>query len=84
VRPSLAHIPQNIPPLTGPGYIGRFLALYIHKNNLASELRLVDKQLPELASLAPEFKDVCSRPRFQQADASRERAPPVPLHVQES
>lgn len=60
----------------GPGYIGRFLALYIHKNNLASELRLVDKQLPELASLAPEFKEVCSRPRFQQADASRERRSP--------
>lgn len=55
------------------GYIGRFLALYLHNNNLASEVRLVDKQLPELAYLAPEFKDACSRDKFMQADASRER-----------
>ena len=58
------------------GYTGRYLAKYIHDNNLASELRLVDKHLPELAWLAPEFKDVCTRERFVQADASRERAYP--------
>jgi len=28
------------------GYVGRFLALYIHNKNLSSDLRLVDKQLP--------------------------------------
>lgn len=55
------------------GYIGRFLALHIHNNNLASQVRLVDKQLPELARLSPEFKEACSRDRFVQADASRER-----------
>jgi len=56
------------------GYVGRFLALHLHKNNLASEVRLVDKQLPELAYLAPEFKDACSKDNFMQADASREQS----------
>ena len=55
------------------GYIGRFLALYIHENNLASEVRLVDKVLPQLAWLAPEFNEACSADKFVQADASRER-----------
>jgi nucleoside-diphosphate-sugar epimerase len=58
------------------GYIGRFLALHIHENDLASEVRLVDKHLPELAMLAPEFKEACSRDRFMQADASKERGYP--------
>lgn len=53
------------------GYIGRFLAHYIHSNSLASTLRVVDKQLPELAQLAPEHKEACSAPNFMQADASR-------------
>lgn len=57
----------------GLGYIGRFLALHIHKNNLASEIRLVDKVLPQLAWLPPEFNDACSSDKFVQADASRER-----------
>jgi nucleoside-diphosphate-sugar epimerase len=57
----------------GLGYIGRFLALHIHKNNLASEVRLVDKVLPQLAWLAPEFAEACSQKKFMQADASRER-----------
>ncbi|KAF2753199.1 NAD dependent epimerase/dehydratase family protein [Pseudovirgaria hyperparasitica] len=56
----------------GLGYIGRFLAKYIHDNGLASDMRLVDKHLPELAMLAPELKEACSRDRFMQADASRE------------
>jgi hypothetical protein len=55
------------------GYVGRFLALYLHMNKLASEVRLVDKQLPELAWLAPEFAEACSRDKFMQADASKER-----------
>ncbi len=57
----------------GLGYIGRFLALYIHKNNLASEIRIVDKVLPQLAWLAPEFEEACSKDNFMQADASKER-----------
>jgi nucleoside-diphosphate-sugar epimerase len=57
----------------GLGYIGRFLALYIQKNNLASEVRIVDKVLPQLAWLAPEFEDACSKEKFMQADASKER-----------
>jgi nucleoside-diphosphate-sugar epimerase len=57
----------------GLGYIGRFLALYIHKNKLASEVRIVDKVLPQLAYLAPEFNEACSGSKFMQADASRER-----------
>jgi hypothetical protein len=55
------------------GYVGRFLALHIHKYKLASEVRLVDKHLPELAWLAPEFVDACSKDKFMQADASKER-----------
>ncbi|KAF2200198.1 NAD dependent epimerase/dehydratase family protein [Delitschia confertaspora ATCC 74209] len=55
----------------GLGYIGRFLTRYIHENNLASEIRIVDKHLPELAWLAPEFQEACSKERFMQADASR-------------
>ena len=57
----------------GLGYIGRFLALHIHKNNLASEVRIVDKVLPQLAWLAPEFGEACSKEKFMQADASKER-----------
>lgn len=57
----------------GLGYIGRFLALYIHKNDLASEVRVVDKVLPQLAWLAPEFDEACAGDKFLQADASRER-----------
>lgn len=64
----------EILPLTWPvGFIGRHLALYIHENNLASEVRLVDKVLPQLAWLAPEFEEACSKEKFVQADASRER-----------
>lgn len=58
----------------GLGYIGRFLALYIHKNDLASEVRVVDKVLPQLAWLAPEFDEACAGDKFLQADASREQA----------
>ena len=57
----------------GLGYIGRFLALYIQKNDLASEVRIVDKVLPQLAWLAPEFEEACSKDKFMQADASKER-----------
>lgn len=53
------------------GYIGRFLALYIHRNNLASEVRLVDKVLPQLARLPPEFAQACAQNKFMQADASK-------------
>ncbi|KAM0158026.1 hypothetical protein ACHAQE_004267 [Botrytis cinerea] len=60
----------------GLGYIGRFLALHIHKNNLASEVRIVDKVLPQLAWLAPEFEDACSSTKFMQADASKEQSLP--------
>jgi nucleoside-diphosphate-sugar epimerase len=56
-----------------PGFLGRYLALHIHENNLASEVRLVDKLLPQLAWLAPEFSEACSADKFVQADASRER-----------
>lgn len=55
----------------GLGYIGRFLALHIHNNKLASDVRLVDKVLPQLAWLAPEFSEACSQDKFMQADASR-------------
>ncbi|KAL8796695.1 MAG: hypothetical protein Q9195_001085 [Heterodermia aff. obscurata] len=58
----------------GLGYIGRFLALHLHQNNLASEVRLVDKVLPQLARLAPEFSEACSQDKFMQADASREQS----------
>ncbi|KAH6660537.1 hypothetical protein BKA67DRAFT_530631 [Truncatella angustata] len=58
----------------GLGYIGRFLALHIQKNALASEVRVVDKVLPQLAWLAPEFEEACSGDRFMQADATREQA----------
>ncbi|CAK7267174.1 hypothetical protein SEPCBS119000_002406 [Sporothrix epigloea] len=58
----------------GLGYIGRFLARYIHDNALASDLRIVDKALPQLAWLAPEFNEACSGSNFVQADPSREQA----------
>lgn len=64
-----------------PGYTGRHLTKYIHDNKLASEIRIVDKNLPELAWLAPEFKEACSRERFIQADASQERAYPGRCHM---
>lgn len=55
------------------------MALYLHENNLASEIRLVDKALPQLAWLAPEFEQACSGDKFVQADASREREPHTPV-----
>lgn len=55
----------------GLGYVGRFLALHIHQKKLASEVRLVDKVLPQLAWLGPEFAEACSQDKFMQADASR-------------
>ncbi|KAL2020720.1 hypothetical protein VTK56DRAFT_8020 [Thermocarpiscus australiensis] len=58
----------------GLGYIGRFLALHIHENDLASEVRIVDKVLPQLAWLPPEFEDACAGSKFVQADASREQS----------
>ncbi|KAL8681639.1 MAG: hypothetical protein Q9186_002236 [Xanthomendoza sp. 1 TL-2023] len=58
----------------GLGYIGRFLALYLHRNKLACSIRLVDKVLPQLARLAPEFSEACSPSNFVQADASREQS----------
>ncbi|EGP87161.1 unnamed protein product [Zymoseptoria tritici ST99CH_3D7] len=78
---TLNDAPQSEEPDTRPavliigglGYIGRFLATYIHSNKLASTLRLVDKQLPQLASLAPEHLEACST-NFLQADASREQS----------
>lgn len=65
----------------GLGYIGRFLALHIHKNDLASEVRIVDKVLPQLAWLAPEFEEACAGSKFMQADASRERMPSPFLYL---
>jgi hypothetical protein len=65
----------------GLGYIGRFLALHIQKNDLASEVRLVDKVLPQLAWLAPEFDEACSGDKFVQADATRERTYPQLLEL---
>ncbi|KAI1000975.1 hypothetical protein K3495_g7223 [Podosphaera aphanis] len=58
----------------GLGYIGRFLALHIQQNNLASEIRIVDKLIPQLAWLAPEFDEACSKENFQQADATKEKS----------
>ncbi|KAB8766454.1 hypothetical protein FH972_026614 [Carpinus fangiana] len=55
-------------------YIGRYLAKYIHDNNLASELRLVDRIIPEIAWLSPEFAECCSRDNFMQADACNEQS----------
>ncbi|KAK4192791.1 hypothetical protein QBC35DRAFT_202679 [Podospora australis] len=60
----------------GLGYIGRFLALHIHKNNLASDVRIVDKVLPQLAWLPSEFEEACAGSKFVQADASREQSLP--------
>ncbi|KAF1949426.1 NAD dependent epimerase/dehydratase family protein-like protein [Byssothecium circinans] len=60
----------------GLGYTGQFLAKYIHDNDLASELRVVDKHLPELAWLASEVKEVITKERFVQADASRQQSFP--------
>ncbi|KAF3934275.1 hypothetical protein ABW19_dt0202776 [Dactylella cylindrospora] len=54
----------------GVGYIGRWLAHHLYTNELASEIRIVDKQLPALTWLAPEFEKPCAN--FVQADMSRE------------
>lgn len=77
--PTMAEKPSVL-IIGGLGYIGRFLALHIHKNNLASEVRVVDKVLPQLAWLAPEFDEACAGDKFMQADASRERKQ-IPLAI---
>ncbi|KAH8905320.1 NAD(P)-binding protein [Coniochaeta sp. PMI_546] len=58
----------------GLGYIGRFLAVHLHENKLASDVRIVDKVLPQLAWLPPEFEEACAGNKFMQADAGREQA----------
>lgn len=66
----------------GLGYIGRFLAVHLHENNLASEVRIVDKVLPQLAWLPPEFEEACAGSgKFMQADASREGTSPFPINI---
>ncbi|KAI5288037.1 hypothetical protein KEM54_005517 [Ascosphaera aggregata] len=60
----------------GLSYFGRFLAHHLHKNNLASDVRLVDKILPQLAYLPPEMEGACSMDKFVQADPAREREYP--------
>ena len=50
------------------------MALYLYRNNLASEVRLVDKVHPQLARLPPEFAEACAQDKFMQADASREQS----------
>jgi hypothetical protein len=67
----------------GLGYIGRFLALHIQQENLASEVRIVDKVLPQLAWLAPEFEEACSQDKFMQADASKDRECCAPSPITE-
>ncbi|KAI9679981.1 MAG: hypothetical protein M1817_004996 [Caeruleum heppii] len=74
--PSTTSEKPSVLILGGLGYIGRFLALYIHQNKLASEVRLVDKVLPQLAWLAPEFAEACSPDKCVQADASRDQSLP--------
>lgn len=64
------------------GFIGRHVALHLHENQLASEVRLVDKVLPQLAWLAPEFEEACSKEKFVQADASRERKWRIPEYLE--
>jgi len=71
-RENMANKPSVL-IIGGLGYIGRFLALHIHQNDLASDVRIVDKVLPQLAWLAPEFDEACAGSKFMQADASRER-----------
>ncbi|KAL9095771.1 MAG: hypothetical protein Q9163_006498 [Psora crenata] len=61
----------NKPAVLIVGGLGRFLARHIHTHELASEVRLVDKVLPQLARLPPEFADACHQSKFMQADASR-------------
>lgn len=62
----------------GLGYIGRFLAVHLYQNKLASDVRVVDKVLPQLAWLPPEFEAACAGDKFMQADASRERTSLAP------
>ncbi len=63
----------------GLGYIGRFLAKHIHDNNLASDVRLVDKVLPQLAWLAPDFEEACRQEIFVQADGCQARKSSSPV-----
>ncbi|KAI5300687.1 hypothetical protein KEM55_005767 [Ascosphaera atra] len=60
----------------GLTWTGRHLAYLIHKNNLASDVRLVDKQLPQLAYLSPEMAEACPMEKFVQADPAREQSIP--------
>lgn len=72
LTPTMAAEKPSVLIIGGMGYIGRFLARHIHENQLASEVRLVDKKPPEIVWLAPEFEEACSRKYFMQKDASKE------------
>lgn len=58
--------------LGGTGFVGRHLVKYLIDNNLASKIRVADKQLPITSYLNPVFKAAFDNPivEFKQANLS--------------
>jgi nucleoside-diphosphate-sugar epimerase len=54
--------------LGGVGFIGRNLVTYLVENNLCSEIRVVDKVLPETAYLSKRDKEAFSKVQFIQGN----------------
>lgn len=56
--------------LGGTGFVGRHLVKYLVDNNLASKIRVADKQLPQTSYFSPEFEQAFKQPtvEFKQAN----------------
>jgi len=60
--------------LGGVGFIGRHLVTYLVENNLASEIRVADKVLPQTAFLNQRQKEAFNRVEYTQRDLSNQAA----------
>ncbi|KAG0051811.1 hypothetical protein BGZ83_003287 [Gryganskiella cystojenkinii] len=56
--------------LGGVGFIGRNFVAYLVENDLAAEIRVVDKVLPQTAYLNQRFKDAFAKVQFMQGNLS--------------
>ncbi|KAF9570106.1 hypothetical protein BGW38_008779, partial [Lunasporangiospora selenospora] len=56
--------------LGGVGFIGRNLVAHLVENNLAAEIRVVDKVLPQTAYLNKRFQEAFTNVEFVQGNLS--------------
>ncbi|KAF8915626.1 hypothetical protein BGZ58_005436, partial [Dissophora ornata] len=60
--------------LGGVGFIGRNFVAYLVENNLAAEIRVIDKVLPQTAYLNKRFQAAFDKVEFMQGNLSNAAA----------